>query len=260
MPSGIKLKWTGKKCWEFAQKNNVNKTEKAGSFIHKAIYSSEATVAEEKKNVRGKKKYFEFIKLNNSTTLTLLLYYAPLRHKSNFLNILYMALHCFLSLPMQASMEGRWAPLSKEKQSIAERWKSQRGSALACECSPASLGSPSSACMCDCARVWMCLCVCECVHTSCLWAYAYMSVCLYVRCCMKHVYVCVQTGLINAAPPSGAMWVEWLVSTSWTLLTLSLPLPGELPHHVCLISSLEQHIFSCPIRHIYILLRAQLFV
>jgi len=55
----------------------------------------------------GKKKYFEFIKLNNSTALTFLLHYAPLRHNSNFLNILYMSLHCFLSLPVQASMEGR---------------------------------------------------------------------------------------------------------------------------------------------------------
>lgn len=64
MPSGIKLKWTGKKYREFAQKNNVNKTEKAGSFIHKAIYSSEATVAEEKKNVRGKKNTLNLL---NST-------------------------------------------------------------------------------------------------------------------------------------------------------------------------------------------------
>lgn len=58
MPSGIKLKWTGKKRSEFARKNNVNKMEKVGSFIHKPIYSSEATVAEKgEKNVRrGKKK------------------------------------------------------------------------------------------------------------------------------------------------------------------------------------------------------------
>lgn len=54
-----------------------------------------------------KKKYFEFIKLNNPTTLTFLLHYAPLRHDSNFLNILYMSLRCFVSLPMHASMEGR---------------------------------------------------------------------------------------------------------------------------------------------------------
>lgn len=52
------------------------------------------------------KKYFEFIKLNNPTTLTFLLHYAPLRHNRNFRNILYMSLHCFVSLPMQASMEG----------------------------------------------------------------------------------------------------------------------------------------------------------
>lgn len=88
--------------------------EKEGSFIHKPIYSSEATVAEEKIKCQRKRKYFEFIKLNNPTTLTFLLNYAPLRHHSNILNILYMSLYCFVSLPMQASLEGRSAPLSKE--------------------------------------------------------------------------------------------------------------------------------------------------
>lgn len=151
---------------------------------------------------------------------------------------------------MQASMEGHWAPLSKENQSIAERWKSQRGSALACECSPASLGSPSSACM--------CVCVCECAQAVCKCMHICLCVC--VRTLLhEHVHVCVQTGLINAAPPSGAMWVEWLVSTSWTLLTLCLPLPGELPTTFASFLHLSSTFSAAPL-DIYILLRAQLCI
>lgn len=73
MPSGIKLKWTGKKMPGICTKGTMlTRRQKAASFIHKPIYSSEATVAEwgrrrgrRKKSQRGKKKYFEFIKLNN---------------------------------------------------------------------------------------------------------------------------------------------------------------------------------------------------
>lgn len=42
--------------------NNVNKMEKASSFIHKPIYSSKDSAAAEK-NATRKKKYIEFIKL-----------------------------------------------------------------------------------------------------------------------------------------------------------------------------------------------------
>lgn len=81
--------------------------EKAGSFIHKPIYSSEANVAEEK-NVRGKKKYFEFIKLANSTTLTFLLHYVPLHHNSDFseYSLHVFTLFFFKCLPIQGSMKG----------------------------------------------------------------------------------------------------------------------------------------------------------
>lgn len=174
MPSGIKLKWTGKKCWKFAQKNNVNKMEKAGSFIHKPIYSSKATVAEERKKCQRRKK--KTLNLLNSTIQQrrlFLLHYALLRHNRNFLNILYMPLHCFVSPPVQASTKGRWAPF-KRKQSIAERWKSQRGSVLACECSPASLGLPSCVCVCVSFCVHGCVCAwAVCMHMS-------ISACIYV--------------------------------------------------------------------------------
>lgn len=47
MPSGIKLKWTGKKMPGICTKRTMlTRRQKAASFIHKPIYSSEATVAE----------------------------------------------------------------------------------------------------------------------------------------------------------------------------------------------------------------------
>lgn len=38
-----------------------------------------------------------------------LLHYAPLRHNSNFVNLLYVSLRCFVSLHMEASVQGRRA-------------------------------------------------------------------------------------------------------------------------------------------------------
>lgn len=69
------------------------------------------------------KKYFEFIKLNNPTALTSWLNYAPLRHHSNILNILYMSLHCFVRRGILLSGEfgGTLSAPFKRKQSIAER-------------------------------------------------------------------------------------------------------------------------------------------
>lgn len=97
--------------------------EKAGSFIHKPIYSSEATVAEEK-NVRGK-NYFEFIKLNNSTTLTFLLHYVPLRHNSDFSEYslhVFTFFFSFFCFPAYVRKYERTLSASfKRKQSIAER-------------------------------------------------------------------------------------------------------------------------------------------
>lgn len=98
--------------------------EKAGSFIHKPIYSSEATVTEEK-NVRGK-NYFEFIKLNNSTTLTFLLHYVPLRHNSDFseysLHVFTFFFPFFVFGPAYVRKYERTLSASfKRKPSIAER-------------------------------------------------------------------------------------------------------------------------------------------
>lgn len=89
----------------------------------------------------------------------------------------------------------------KEKQSIAERWRSQRLCAdLWMQPSQFGLTLPMFVCVFLCASVCVGVWLCACTRCS----------------------VCVQTSLINAAPPSGAMWLEWLVSTSWTLLTPSL--------------------------------------
>lgn len=85
--------------------------------------------------------------------------------------------------------------------------------------------------------MFVCLSVCKGMH---------MCVCVCVCPCMPLcVQVCVQTGLINAAPPSGVMRVEWLVSTSWTL-TLSLLVSGDFPPR--LTPLLELQISSCLIK------------
>lgn len=214
--------------------------EKAGSFIHKPIYSSEATVAEEK-NVRGK-NYFEFIKLNNSTTPTILLHYVPLRHNSDFSEYslhVFTFFFSFFCFPAYVRKYERTPSASfKRKQSIAERWKSQR-LCTGLWMQPSQFG-----------HTLLCLCVSfgvgVCAQTHALCVYIYMCVFVRVLLC-AHACVCVQTGLINAAPPSGAMWVEWLVSTSWTFLTLSLLVSGELSTTFTLISSLWAECF-CPIR------------
>ena len=175
MPSGIKLKWTGKNAENLHKRTMLTRGRKeAHLFINQFI--PVRRLQKSRKKVR-EKKYFEFIKLNNPALLAFLLHYAPLRHNSNFLNILYMSFRCFVRLPMQASMQGCWELPLKRKQSIAERWKSQRSSALACECSPASLGSPSCVCVC----VQMCS---SCVHAS-------VSKCMHIRVYVW-VWVCVR--------------------------------------------------------------------
>lgn len=213
--------------------------EKAGSFIHKPIYSSEATVAEEK-NVRGK-NYFEFIKLNNSTTLTFLLHYVPLRHNSDFSEYslhVFTFFFSFFCFPA-CLCEEIWKDTERLFQKKAEHsWEVKKSEALhwlVNAAQPVWAYPPMFVC------VFRCGCVCA--GTSSV--HVYMCVYLCVCCCVRmRVCVCVQTGLINAAPPSGAMWVEWLVSTSWTFLTLSLPVSGELSTTFTLISSLWAACFA----------------
>ena len=192
---GHKVEVDWKKCWEFAQKNNVNKMEKAGSFIHKPIYSSEATGGE-KKNMSKEKKYFEFIKLNNPTTLTYLRIMQPCVITVIFsisFTCLYIVFFIYFFKPACRQV---WRDTGRLFQKKAEHsWEVKKSEALRWLVNAAQL----------------------------VWAYPPMFVCV-VLC----VEVCVQTGLINAAPPSGVMWVEWLVSTCWTL-TLSLLVSGVLP-------------------------------
>lgn len=160
MPSGIKLKWTGKKCWKFAQKNNVNKREKAGSFIHKPIYSSKASVAAQKKkntlNLLNSTIQRQWV--SRATTLPCVI---------RVIFRIFSSLRCASSLPLR---------LWRRERGIAERWRSQRGSAPACECSSASLGSPSSVCVCP----FPCRCVCVQICSSCVHASVSKPVCVCV--------------------------------------------------------------------------------
>lgn len=150
-----------------------------------------------------------------------------------------------VSLPMQASVAS--PPFSNEsKAELRGEEVREALRRLVNAVQPVWAHPPVCVCVFLCVGVFVQMCSsCVCVHVS-------TSVCIYVL----SVCVCVfRLADKSNPPPSGAMWVDWLVSTSWTFLTLSLLLPGELPtyclHWSCTLS-------VAPLDSICILLWARL--
>lgn len=209
MPSGIKLKWTGKKMPGICTKRTMlTRRQKAASFIHKPIYSSEATVAEwersgggGEKSQRGKKNTLNLLNSTILTTPTFPPHYAPLRHNRHFLNILHTTLRCFVSPPIRGRMEGggereRERPVSKES---TAQLRGEKVREALCRLVNAVQPVWAHPPVCLCASL-LCRCVCVQMCSSCVYASAHkcLCVCVCAAACM-HVYIL--TGLINAAPP-----------------------------------------------------------